>query len=348
VADIPTIDLTDSPDVVGGAIDTACRDVGFFTVMGHGVDPELIPRLRAASVEFFAQREADKAAIAMANGGAAWRGWFPLGGELTSGIPDGKEGLYFGEELRRDDPRVLAGVPLHGPNQFPRVPAALRELVLESMSELSRVGARILAAMAMGFGLDADWFSTNLTSDPTVLFRVFRYPPQSGLDSDAWGVREHTDYGLVTVLAHDGTPGLEVRTPHGWVDAPTDTAAFIINVGDMLEKLTGGRYRSTPHRVRNPSDHDRYSFPLFLDPSWDATVVSLPIDQERAGLPTDRWDGDNPLAWSGTYGEYLTSRVAKVFPDLFADVTVTPRPDPESPDLERPDPECPDPECPDP
>jgi len=130
-------------------------------------------------------------------------------------------------------------------------------------------------------------------------------------------VREHTDYGLVTVLAHDGTDGLEVHTPDGWVGAPTEPERFIVNVGDMLERLTGGRYRSTPHRVRNTSAHDRYSFPLFLDPSWDVEVVPLPLDPMSAGPGRTRWDGDDPLAWTGTYGEYLTSRVAKVFPALF-------------------------------
>lgn len=318
---IPIIDLARDGGEAGRAIDLACRETGFFAVVGHGVDTTLIPNLRQAASEFFAQPEADKASIAMARGGPAWRGWFPLGGELTSGIPDGKEGLYFGTELPLDDPRVQAGVPLHGPNQFPSSPPELRDLVLRAVSELGAVGGRVLSAMAVGLGLDADWFAAHLTGDPTVLFRIFRYPPDPPAEhDDRWGVREHTDYGLVTVLAHDGTPGLQVHTPHGWIDAPTDTDAFIINVGDMLEKLTGGRYRSTPHRVRNLADRDRYAFPLFLDPAWDAAVIPLPIDPATVGSARERWDGDSPLAWTGSYGDYLTSRVAKVFPELFTKI----------------------------
>lgn len=328
-APIPVVDFAWSHERLGREIDHACREVGFFAVSGHDVDPALIPALRAASAAFFARPEASKAEIAMPRAGSAWRGWFPLGGELTSGVPDGKEGIYFGTELAVDDARVVAGRPLHGPNQFPAEPAELRDLVLATIAELQRVGVSTLAAMATGLGLDAGWFASHLTADPTVLFRIFRYPPQRDAVSietgapetvapvDHWGVREHTDYGLVTVLAHDGTPGLEVHTPDGWVDAPTDPELFIVNVGDMLERLTGGRYRSTPHRVRNTSPHDRYSFPLFLDPSWDVEVVPLPLDATPAAPGRARWDGGDPLAWNGSYGEYLTSRVAKVFPALF-------------------------------
>ena len=316
--ELPVIDLGDALDDIGVAIDRACRDVGFFTAVGHGVAPDLFTDLRACAAAFFARDEFTKSAIAMSRGGSAWRGWFPLHGELTSGVPDDKEGLYFGTELPLDDPRVRAGIPLHGPNLFPDHPSELRDLTLEAIASLRNVGERVLTAMALGLGLPTHWFSSNLTADPTVLFRIFRYPPHtSRLGPDQWGVREHTDYGLVTVLAHDGTPGLQVHAPNGWVDGPTDPSTFVVNVGDMLEKLTRGRYRSTPHRVANESSHDRYSFPLFLDPSWEATVVELPLGASDSDA-RPRWDGEDPVAWSGTYGDYLTTRVARVFPDLFA------------------------------
>ena len=110
---------------VGREIDAACRDTGFLLVTGHGVDRALRDDLERLSREFFALPDATKAQIAMTRGGLAWRGWFPVGGELTSGQPDRKEGVYFGTELPPTDPRVAAGTPLHGPNLFPAEPAEL-------------------------------------------------------------------------------------------------------------------------------------------------------------------------------------------------------------------------------
>ena len=112
---------------VAEQIQLACRERGFFYVTGHGVPAGLLDELAEASAEFFALPAADKLDIAMERGGRAWRGFFPVGAELTSGQPDLKEGLYFGTELPDDDPRVLAGLPLHGRNLFPRqVPRCAR------------------------------------------------------------------------------------------------------------------------------------------------------------------------------------------------------------------------------
>ena len=301
---------------VGAAIDAACRDRGFFLVTGHGVDRALRDDLERLSRAFFALPDAVKAQIAMDRGGVAWRGWFPVGDELTSGRPDAKEGVYFGTELAADDPRVAAGTPLHGPNLFPAEPAEWRDVVLRWMAEVSSLGQAVLRGMAIGLGIDPQWFARHLTADPTVLFRVFHYPP-SDVDAASWGVGEHTDYGLVTLLAQDHHGGLQVRSGGGWLDVPADPYAFVVNIGDMLERLTAGRYRSTPHRVRNTSGQDRLSFTLFLDPSWDAHVQPLPVGAGGATSDgTDRWDGQDVHLWDGPYGDYLTAKVAKVFPHL--------------------------------
>jgi isopenicillin N synthase-like dioxygenase len=305
---------------VGREIDAACRDSGFFLVTGHGIGPDLRDELERLSREFFGLPEEVKAAIAMPRGGVAWRGWFPVGDELTSGEPDRKEGIYFGAELASTDPRVLAHTPLHGPNQFPADPSGLRGVVLRWIDEVSALGQALLRGVALGLGIDADWFATHLTADPTVLFRIFHYPPG---DVDSWGVGEHTDYGLITLLAQDRLGGLQVRTRGTWVDVPADPYVFVVNIGDMLEKMTGGLYRSNPHRVRNLSGRDRLSFPLFLDPSWDARVTPLPEAALAGATRSDlddagRWDGQSVHAWDGVYGDYLSAKVAKVFPQLAA------------------------------
>ena len=302
-------------------------------MIGHGVPLELPTRVERLARDFFALPDAEKASIAMRHAGKAWRGWFPLRGELTSGVPDQKEGIYFGEELGADDARVRADLPLHGANLFPERPADLRDAVLEYMSAVTAVGHRLLRGISIALGLDVEWFDRHLTAAPTVLFRIFRYPPLGdNINREAegkvkWSVGEHTDYGLLTILAQDGVGGLEVKTRDEWVAAPPIEGAFVVNLGDMLERMTGGVYRSTPHRVRNMGARDRFALPLFLDPAWDAEVLPVPDVATRDGAPerdhgADRWDGVSVHEWSGTYGDYLLAKVAKVFPVLGNDVIV--------------------------
>lgn len=315
---LPVIDVAPLADDgpaqtrVAGRIEAACREYGFFYVTGHGIAPEPLQRLAAASRRFFALPHEAKMEIAMARAGAAWRGYFPVGAELTSGRPDLKEGLYFGAELGEDDPRVRAGLPLHGRNLFPRQVPELRPAVLAHLRELTELGQTVLRGVALSLGLPAEYFAAGYTRDPTILFRVFHYPPSA--TAAEWGVGEHTDYGLLTLLAQDDNGGLQVRTPYGWVDAPPIPGTFVCNIGDMLDRLTGGRYRSTPHRVHNSSGRDRLSFPFFLDPGFTDEVPPLP--RRAAGDDAERWDGQDLRAFTGTYGDHLIGKVAKVFPHL--------------------------------
>jgi isopenicillin N synthase-like dioxygenase len=310
---------TGATSTVAEQIQAACRDRGFFCVTGHGVPAELLAELAAASAEFFALPVADKMEIAMARGGRAWRGYFPVGGELTSGQPDLKEGLYFGVELPGDDPRVVAGLPLHGRNLFPRQVPRLRELVLSYLDALTSLGQSVLAGVALSLGLDAGYFAMGYTADPTILFRIFSYPA-SPPEAAGWGVGEHTDYGLLTLLAQDDSGGLQVAAPEGWIEAPPIPGTFVCNIGDMLDRLTGGWYRSTPHRVRNLSGHARLSFPFFLDPGFAAEVPPLPGRAATGDDGERRWDGQDLRAFTGTYGDYLLGKVSKVFPQLRRDV----------------------------
>lgn len=329
-SEVPVIDI--GPLVSGGAeraavadeLGRACRECGFFYIVGHGVDPELIARLEALSREFFALPTDEKMKISMSRGGRAWRGFFPVGDELTSGKPDQKEGIYFGAELPDDHPEVVAGTPLHGRNLFPEV-RGLRETVLEYMAATTRVGHSLMVGMALSLGLDANYFAERYTGDPLILFRIFNYPaPKSAPDpgDPQWGVGEHTDYGLLTILKQDDTGGLEVKSKSRWVPAPPIAGSFICNIGDMLDRLTRGIYRSTPHRVRNLARRDRLSFPVFFDPNFNAEI--LPID-ELADAPVaddrnERWDQSSVHEFRGTYGDYLLAKVSKVFPQLRREV----------------------------
>jgi isopenicillin N synthase-like dioxygenase len=255
-------------------------------------------------------------------GGRAWRGWFPVGDELTSGKPDVKEGLYFGQELDPGDTRVRAGVPLHGPNLFPEDAPGLRDAVLSYVEAMTDLGHALMRGVALGLGLDADHFRRGPMADPLVLFRIFHYPPvtaRPGAD-EPWGVGEHTDYGVLTILKQDDVGGLQVKTGSGWIDAPPIPGSFVCNIGDMLERLTRGLYRSTPHRVLNRAGRGRLSFPFFFDPGFDAEVEPV-VAADGAPLRDGaeaRWDGADVHAFEGTYGAYVLAKVSKVFPELRA------------------------------
>jgi len=294
----------------------ACRESGFFYVVGHGVDEQLQARLVTLSRQFFAQDVRLKLRIRMALAGRAWRGYFPVGNELTSGRPDQKEGIYFGEELRAGHPLVRAGTPMHGANLFPDTPAGFRDCVLDYMSALTRLGHRLMAGLALSLGLEESYFADGITGEPLTLFRIFNYPVPP--DPTLWGVGEHTDYGLLTILMQDDAGGLEVRSRSQWVAAPPVPNSFVCNIGDMLDRMTRGLYRSTPHRVRNLAARDRLSFPFFFDPGFHSRVqpIDLPGHATPVGDEKERWDKADVHAFEGTYGEYLLNKVSKVFPEL--------------------------------
>ncbi len=306
-------------------IHDACCEVGFFYITGHGVDVGLQERLESLSRQFFAQPLETKLEIRMALGGRAWRGYFPVGDELTSGQPDLKEGIYFGAELGEDHPLVKAGTPMHGANLFPTNIPLFRETVLGYMAEMTRLGHALMAGIALSLGLEESYFADRYTADPLTLFRIFNYPKPESNQESAWGVGEHTDYGILTILKQDDSGGLQVRSKTAWpnsewIAAPPIENTFVCNIGDMLDRMTGGLYRSTPHRVRNQSSRDRLSFPFFFDPNFNAEVKAIQLGTQVHDDRRERWDQASVHDFSGTYGDYILGKVSKVFPQLQRDV----------------------------
>ncbi len=295
--EIPIVDvaalLSAEEDVsaIASAIGRACRAHGFFYVVGHGVSPEVPARLLELSREFFSWPESRKLETRMELGGRAWRGYFPVGYELTSGKPDQKEGLYCGEELPDDHPKVQAGVPLHGKNLFPALDG-FRETVLAYLDALTTLGHGLMGGIALSLGLDRSYFFDRYTRNPFILFRIFNYPPLSTAASadPEWSVGEHTDYGLLTILLQDDAGGLQVKSQERWIDAPPVPGSFVCNIGDMLDRMTGGLYRSTPHRARTCSGRARLSLPFFIDPGFDVRVQANDPDRDVEDDRHERWD----------------------------------------------------------
>jgi isopenicillin N synthase-like dioxygenase len=314
----PLIDVREGRHAVATEIGLACRECGFFYIIGHGIDEGLQQRLENLSRRFFAQDVETKMEIGMARGGRAWRGYFPVGGELTSGQPDLKEGVYFGAELGDDHPMARAGVPMHGPNLFPSNIPGFRETALEYMAAMTALGHVLMRGVALSLSLDESYFAERYTGDPLILFRIFNYPAQPA--ATGWGVGKHTDYGLLTILKQDDLGGLQVKSQSRWIEAHPIPGSFICNIGDMLDRLTGGLYRSTPHRVRNVSGRDRLSFPFFFDPNFNAEIEPLPLDTIAIDDRDERWDRASVHEFRGTYGDYLLGKVSKVFPQLRREV----------------------------
>jgi isopenicillin N synthase-like dioxygenase len=302
-------------DHVAAQVDWAASEFGFFYIVGHGVETGVVESLVRLSQAFFQQSSEQKHRSHMSRGGRAWRGYFPVGGELTSGRPDLKEGLYFGEELAEDDERVRSGKPLHGRNVFPELPG-FRDAVLDYMSALTGLGHRLMTSIGRGLRLGDNYFVDRYTGNPTTLFRVFNYPSSTAVD--ARGVGEHTDYGLLTLLYQDEVGGLQVKHGSRWIEVPFVPGSFVVNVGDMLERLTSGRYTSAVHRVINTSGRSRISMPFFFDPRFEAELRPIagvgPVAVRREII--DRWDGIDLRDVRGTYGDYLVGKVSKVFPEL--------------------------------
>lgn len=322
-------------------IHEAAQKIGFFYIKNHHISSDLISNLESVAREFFSLPLEEKLEISMSKGGKAWRGYFPVGDEYTSGIPDSKEGLYFGTELTDEDPR-----PLHGPNQFPpnKLGDLMKNNVLEYMIKLKHIGKLLMNSIACNFQVRDKEFLDQFNS-PTELFRIFGYPPHSieQHDQRSFGVGQHTDYGYLTILYQDQSGGLQVKNPlveDEWLEVPPIPDTFVVNLGDALEYFTRGLYRATLHRVKQRRNESnlRISMPYFFDPSYDSVMASIISEEDYINFINEnkkldgiqsklshnieernklRWDNMDPQLFKGTYGQYLKRKISKVFPSLF-------------------------------
>jgi isopenicillin N synthase-like dioxygenase len=313
---IPVIDF--APFLSGGleerrrvaeAIGRACRDIGFFYLAGHGVEDALVEATFAEARRFFDLPVEAKRRIAIEKS-PCHRGWFAMGGEnldpaRQKEAGDLKEGIKIGRDLGPDHPLVKAGLPLHGPNQWPVGLPGWREAMQLYYDRMVLLGRTITRAFALALALPEDFFEPMLKVPMTTLGPL-HYPPQSGRITQArLGAGAHTDFGCLTILAQDEVGGLQVRNAAGrWIDAPPIPRTFVVNIGDMMERWTNGLFASTLHRVINASGRERYSMPFFFDPSFDADLTVL---------PTCTGPG-NPPRWPPTTGgQHLLDMISATF-----------------------------------
>lgn len=302
VIDLEAIQREDAVEIA--RLRSALHDSGFLYLSGHGFAPELVDRMFLVAREFFALPRADRMAIENIHS-PHFRGYTMVGNEYTQGQADQRDQLDLANErealdLSDDDPRYLRMI---GPNQWPAAVPELRPIVLEWFVEAKRVTVALLRGVALALGQRADFFDPWFDEHTHDHLKIIRYPGRADREGDQ-GVGAHKDYGWIALLLQDALGGLQVQTLDGeWLDAPPIPGTFVINIGEMLEIVSGGYMRATVHRVVSPdTTQDRISIPFFPGPRLDAVVpvVRLPpeLAVEARGIEQDP---ANPM--SRTYGE---------------------------------------------
>ena len=196
-----------------------------------------------------------------------------------SANPDFKEVFDCGLELSADD--SLAEHTYYAPNCWPDEPADFRAIVTDYYAQATDISLSLLCAIAEAIGEPANYFADKFDK-PMALLRGNFYPsrPADVTDKD-FGIAPHTDYGCLTLLATDGSPGLEVETrKSGWMPVNASPGTFIINFGEMLQMWSGGRVVATPHRVIG-GVNERISIPFFFNPRHDVNVAPPALDEVR-------------------------------------------------------------------
>jgi isopenicillin N synthase-like dioxygenase len=271
---VKTIPRLDAALVLGGDPSTleklrlAAREIGFLTLYNTPIPTSDVAEVFDAYRAFFLQPASTKDAVNMAHTGSN-RGWGAAGSEQVDADanPDYKQVFDCGFEVAGSD------LPTYAPNLWPDAPAEFRVIVENYYVRALVFSADLLAAIAGAIGEDAAYFRAQF-DQPMALLRGNYYPPRpKDAGAKDFGIATHTDYGCLTLLAMDGTPGLEVRKRGGgWVPVLAPVGEFVINFGEMLEIWTQGRVVATPHRVVGGSD-ERMSIPLFYNPNADTNVA---------------------------------------------------------------------------
>lgn len=330
----PTVSLS-SPTVIDD-INRACTTIGGFVLIDHDIPTTLLDAVLATGHAFFDLSIEKKQKYNLQKYGAKWRGYMPLGGEYSEvgTMMDMKEGLYMGDDHSAENAMVKANMPTFGSNVFPDAELPdMRALFTQYHKRMTELGDNMMDLLSQSLGLDAAFLQTHVTKhNPVILSRMFRYPGKNtegeGQEGEGgqthFGIGRHSDYGLWTMILTD-QPGLEfeVEASKRWIPVPFVKHSIIMNVGDVLDRLTNGRFVSPFHRARNLSRNThRLSLPFFYDPAWDARLLTFPINDGDEVIPTkppERWAHTKiRCGFDGSmeYSQFLAKKVAKVFPDL--------------------------------
>ncbi|GAA5904688.1 hypothetical protein JCM6882_008347 [Rhodosporidiobolus microsporus] len=283
-------------------IATACIDSGFFYIADHGVPQNVVDGAFGQAKEFFAQPAEKKMEVDLHKGNS-FKGYAPLKGELVD--PASRGDVHEAWDMG-DDSQVLkegqTGNLWPSEKDLPE----FRPTVQRCWDEIMALGKRLFPIFALALDLPEDYFADKLTNPGSVM-RLLHYPPQYGpVDLKEIGIGAHTDYECFTILAlHGDIQALQVLNGKGeWVHAPPKAGTFVLNLGDMLQRITNGVFKSTIHRVINREGKDRMSLPFFFGLDYDAMVEVLP-----SCVTAERPAQYEPIK----AGEYVEKRLAETY-----------------------------------
>jgi len=299
---IPVIDAArlSAPDSLR-AVDQACREWGFFQIVDHGIEGEVIDALHGAMRAFFALPLETKRAVER----SAENPWGFYDRELTKNTRDWKQVFDCG-------PEEDGGLPAPWPAQPPDFRPALRAF----RSSCERLAFRLLSTISVNLGMPSDHLAAGFRPWHTSFLRLNYYPvcprparpPEVRTPSEGHlGVNHHTDAGALTLLLQDDQPGLEVFREGHWHLVEPRSDALVINIGDIVQVWSNDRYRAALHRVRASADHARYSAPFFFNPSYETRYAPLPTTigpHAPARYRPIRWGEFRALRAAGDYQDY--------------------------------------------
>ena len=281
---------------IGGDVDRACREVGFFSIVGHGVDEQMMTAAYREGLAFFDLPMPDRMAVAMPEPGYPY-GYNPFNAEaLNRSIggdapPDLKETFNVGPITAPtlDESTDIDHQAIYAPNLWPDAQPRLRVAIEAYYRSMSDLASTLMQVFAVSLGLDDDWFEPFVDQHTSAL-RLAHYPALANAPTDGSArAGAHTDYGTLTILRLDDEPGLQVESLDGqWIDVAAPAGALVVNLGDLMQRWTNDRWRSTMHRVVVPagrSGERRLTMPFFHNANWDALVECIITDGEPARHP---------------------------------------------------------------
>lgn len=308
---IPSVDLADFKEgnkemkaAFVKELGKAYEEIGFVAVKNHGLSDALCAELYAQVKGFFTLSKEEKEAYEI-EGLAGQRGYVSFGKEHAKNKNEGdlKEFWHFGQTVEDNDPIKEEYPDNVQVNELPKFNAVGREVY----QKLESTGREMLRAIALHLNLDENYFDAKIHNGNSIL-RPIHYPPITHEPKDAVRAAEHEDINLITLLMGASADGLQVLNKSGeWISVTALPDQIVVNVGDMLQRLTNNKLKSTTHRVVNPPREkwgtSRYSIPFFLHPRSEVSLNCLPSCISES----------NPKNFSDiTAGEYLEQRIIEL------------------------------------